>query len=95
MNPSPHAAAKDHLTLDFNGWSDACWLSLTENLVTLRRFKRSGSAIIGASEHIHQTFNCTEFSLAAGWDNGSGHYLLSNSVAGDSFLQVLFEALSG
>jgi hypothetical protein len=34
-----------------------------------------------------------EFSLCVGWDNGPGHYLFSDSVAGDVFLQKLFDQL--
>lgn len=52
-----------------------------------------GSTVIGIDEKIHQNFQCAEFTLAAGWDNWSGHYLLSDSVAGDVFLQKLFDQL--
>ena len=36
-------------------------------------------------------FQCAEFSLASGWDNWSGYYLLSDSMAGDVFLRTLFD----
>ncbi|WP_111448924.1 MULTISPECIES: hypothetical protein [unclassified Pseudomonas] len=91
MNPTLHKAANGHLALDFNELSDACWLSIAEDLTKLRGFKRVGSSVIGISEQIHQNFQCAEFNLAAGWDNWSGHYLLSDSVAGDVFLQKLFD----
>lgn len=93
MNPSLDTAANGHLTLSFNELSDSCWLSLAENLVKIRRFKRLGSPVIGSDEKIHQNFQCAEFNLAAGWDNWSGHYLLSDSVAGDVFPQYLFDQL--
>ncbi|MCE6978194.1 hypothetical protein EI534_12505 [Pseudomonas frederiksbergensis] len=91
MNPTIHKAVNGHLSLDFNELSDACWLSIAEELIKLRGFKRMGSPVIGVSEQIHQNFQCAEFNLAAGWDNWSGHYLLSDSVAGDVFLQKLFD----
>lgn len=91
MNPTLHKTANGHLTLDFNELSDACWLSITEELIKLRGFKQVGSSAIGVSEQIHQSFQCTEFILAAGWDNWSRHYLLSDSVTGDVFLQKLFD----
>jgi hypothetical protein len=94
MNPTLDTAANGHLTLSFNELSDACWLSLAENLIKLQGFKRLGSPVIGVDEKIHQNFQCAEFSLAAGWDNWSGHYLLSDSVAGDVFLKKLFDQLS-
>src|SRR3990167_213269 len=93
MNPTLDTAANGHLTLSFNELSDACWLLLAENLIKLRGFKRLGSPVISIDEKIHQNFQCAEFSLAAGWDNWSGHYLLSNSVVGDVFLQKLFDQL--
>lgn len=91
MNPTLHKTANGHLALDFNELSDACWLSIAEELIKLRGFKRVGSPVIGISEQIHQNFQGAEFTLAAGWDNWSGHYLLSDSVAGDAFLQKLFD----
>src|SRR3990167_5282661 len=93
MNPTLDTAANGHLTLSFNELSDACWLLLAENLIKLRGFKRLGSPVISIDEKIHQNFQCAVFSLAAGWDNWSGHYLLSNSVVGDVFLQKLFDQL--
>lgn len=93
MNPTLHTAANGHLTLSFNELSDSCWLLPAENLTTRRGFKRVGSPIIGVSEQIHQSFQRAEFNLAASWDNWSGHYLLSESVADDVFLQKLFNQL--
>lgn len=94
MNPTLHEAANGHLALDFNELSDAGWLSIVEELIKLRGFKRVGSPVIGTSEQIHQNFQCAEFTLAAGWDNWSGHYLLSDCVEGDVFLQRLFDQVS-
>ena len=93
MNPTLDTATNGHLLLSFNELSDSFWLSLAENLTRLHGFKRVGSPVIGVSEQIHQSFQCAEFNLAAGWDNWSGHYLLSESVAGDAFLQKLFNQL--
>jgi hypothetical protein len=93
MNPSLHTTANGHLTLDFNELSGICWLSLAEELIKLQGFKRVRSPVIGIDEQIHQNFQCAEFNLAAGWDNWSGHYLLSNSVPGDVFLQQPFHQL--
>lgn len=93
MKPSLDTAANGHLTLSFNELSDSCWLSLAENLIRLRGFKRSGSPVISVDEKIHQSFQCAEFSLVSGWDHWSGHYLLSDSVQGDLFLQNLFDQI--
>lgn len=86
MNPILDTAANGHLILCFNEVSDACWLSIAENLIKLRGFKRSGSPVISLDEKIYQNFQCPEFNLAAGWDNWSGHYLRSDSVEVDVFL---------
>ncbi|WP_397459080.1 hypothetical protein AB3464_04690 [Pseudomonas asplenii] len=93
MDPTLHKAANGHLSLDFNEWPDTCWLSLEEELITRRGFKRVGSSVIGIDEEIHPGFHCAEFSLSAGWNHWSGRYLLSESVAGDIFLQGLFDQL--
>jgi hypothetical protein len=93
MKPTLDTAANGHLTLNFNELSDTYWLALADNLIKLRGFKRLGSPVIGVDEKIHHHFQCAEFSLAAGWDNWSGHYLLSDSVPSDVFLQKLFDPL--
>ncbi|MBN6713396.1 hypothetical protein JSY17_05260 [Pseudomonas capsici] len=93
MKPTLDIAANGHLILGFNELSDYCWLSLAENLIRFRGFKRLGSPVISVDEKIHQSFQCAEFSLEAGWDNWSGHYLLSDSVAGDFFLQDFFDQI--
>jgi len=94
MNPTLYKAANGHLALDFNELSDACWLAIVEDLIKFHGFRRVGLPVIGISEQIHQNLQCAEFTLAAGWDNWSGHYLLSDCVAGDVFLQTLFDQIS-
>ena len=94
MNLTLHMAANGHLALDFNELSEAGWLSIAEALTSLQGLKRVGSPVTGISEQIHHDFQCAEFSLASGWDNWSGHYLLSDSMAGDVFLRKLFDRFS-
>lgn len=91
MNLTLHMAANGHLELDFNELSEARWLSITEELTTLQWLKCAGSPVTSVSEQIRHDFQCAEFSLASGWDNWSGHYLLSDSMAGDVFLRNLFD----
>lgn len=94
MKPNLHTAANGHLTIDLNSLPESYWESLSQRLVSTYRFKRVGSVVIGAGEQIHQSFQRPEFTLAAGWDNWSGHYLLSDSTEGDDFLQKLFSQIS-
>lgn len=91
MNRTLHMAANGHLALDFNELAEAGWLSITKELISLQGLKRTGSPATAVSEQIHHDFQCAEFSLASGWDNWSGHYLLSDSMAGDVFLRKLFD----
>lgn len=91
MNLTLHMAANGYLALDFNELSEAGWLSIAEALTSLQGLKRVGSPVTAASEQIHHDFQWAEFSLALGWDNWSGHYLLSDSMAGDVFLRKLFD----
>lgn len=89
MTRSVHRAANGHLLLELGDASDAAWADLTALLVDEYKFIRVGSAVLGAGEKIHQAFQAPEFTLAAGWDNWSGHYLLSESAEGDSFIERL------
>ena len=93
MNPTLNVAANGHMMLDLNDSPDSYWQSLSEHLVTGCGFHRVGEAVIGAGEQIHQSFYQQTFTLAAGWDNWSGHYLLSESVEGDEFLKKLFDEI--
>lgn len=89
MTVSVHRAANGHLLLELGDASDAAWVGLTALLVKEYKFTRVGSAVLGAGEQIHQSFQAPEFTLAAGWDNWSGHYLLSESAEGDAFIERL------
>lgn len=93
MHPALHTAANGHLTLSLNELPDAYWLSLVDTLVKHHGFRQVGSPVVGLDTTIHPSFHCAEFSLAAGWDIWFGHYLLSESAAGDVFLQQLFNQL--
>ena len=90
MNLTLHMAANGHLALDFDELPEAGWLSIAEELTSLQGLKRVGSPVTAVSEQIDHDFQCAGFSLASGWDNWSGHYLLSDSMAGDVFLTKLF-----
>lgn len=94
MKPSLHAAANGHLTLDLNESPDSFWRQLCQRMESIYGFRRTGSAVIGAGEQIHQSFELPGLALGAGWDDWSGHYLLSESDAGDTFLKKLFDDLS-
>jgi hypothetical protein len=89
MTVSVHRAANGHLVLELGDASDAVWADLAARLVNEYEFTRVGSPVLGAGEQIHQSFQSPEFTLAAGWDNWSGHYLLSESVQGDAFIEEL------
>lgn len=89
MTVSVHRAANGHLSLELGDASDAAWAALAALLVNEYKFTRVGSAVLGAGEQIHQSFQAPEFTLAAGWDSWSGHYLLSESAAGDAFIERL------
>lgn len=94
MKPTLNTAANGHLTFNLNECSDDYWLSLAEDLVKHQGFKRVGAPVFGLDETIHPSFECAQFTLAAGWDIWFGHYLLSESAAADVFLQTLFNQLS-
>ena len=91
MRATIHTAANGHLTFSMNELPDALWELLEVRLVNEYGLKRVGSIVIGVSERIHLNFECPAFTLASGWDNWSGHYLLSESEAGDRFLKTLFD----
>lgn len=91
--PGLFKAANGHWSLECGGLPDSYWQSIAENLEKKEGFTRSGTAVLGAGEMIHQDFVSQGFTLSSGWDNWSGHYLLANCAAGDSFLQQLFEQL--
>ncbi len=86
-------AANEHLSMECGDLPDSYWQNIVETLEKQEGFTRSGSAVLGAGEMIHQDFVSKNFSLSAGWDNWSGHYLLANCSAGDAFLQQLYERL--
>jgi hypothetical protein len=94
MEVTLHTAANGHLTLNLNGSPENSWSTLSKQLVNEYGFKRSGKAVVGFDERIQQDFERSEFKLAAGWDNWSGHYLLSGSAAGDDFLKKLYDEFS-
>jgi hypothetical protein len=90
MEVTLHTAANGHLTLNLNNTPTESWLALSARLVNEFGFRRSGNAVTSVDERIHQSFERPELKLAAGWDNWSGHYLLSESAPGDEFLRSLF-----
>ncbi|NRT54410.1 hypothetical protein [Sphaerotilus uruguayifluvii] len=89
MTVTVHRAANGHLLLELGEASDAAWHGLAALLVNEYKFTRIGTAVLGAGEQIHPSFQVPEFTLAAGWDNWSGHYLLSESAEGDAFIERL------
>lgn len=56
-------------------------------------FHRVGQTVMGLDEAILPSFQRAGMTLAAGWNIGSGHYLLSECAAGDDFLRTLFNEL--
>lgn len=93
MHATLHGAANGHLTLNLHGLPDSFWQSLSSRHVREFGFWRVGTPVISPEEQIHQSFECPRFVLAAGRDNWSGHYLLSESAEGDDFLRELFNTL--
>ncbi len=88
-------SANGHFSMECGDAPDSYWQTIVETLEQQECFTRSGNAVLGAGEMIHQDFVSKNFSLSAGWDNWSGHYLLANCSAGDTFLQQLYEHLAG
>jgi len=86
-------AANGHFSLECGDLPDSYWQLIVEVLEKEEGFGRSGCPVLGAGEMIHEDFVSECFTLSAGWDNWSGHYLLANSAEGDEFLQQLFERL--
>nr|WP_019364071.1 hypothetical protein [Pseudomonas luteola] len=90
MSLNLSTAGNGHLTISLNDLPDSYWLSLVEHMIQVQGLKRVGTSFAGLDEKIHPGFQCPEFSLAAGWDIWSGHYLLAQCAAGDLFLKTLF-----
>ncbi len=90
MSLTLSTAANGHLTMALNGLPESYWLSLVEHMIQVRGFKRVGASIVGLDEKINESFQCSQFSFAAGWDIWSGHYLLAQCAAGDRYLRTLF-----
>jgi len=89
MSASVHRAANGHLVMELGDASDSVWADLTARLVNEYKLTPVGIPVLGAEEKIHQSFQSPEFTLAAGWDNWSGHYLLAESAQGDAFIEKL------
>jgi len=57
-------------------------------------FDRDGDPVMGMDEGILPYFIKGEAKIAAGWDNWSGNYLLSESKEGDSVLEYIINAVN-
>jgi len=79
--------------MNFDKLPNSYWRSICRRLEHRDGFRRTGAVITGVGETIHQSFERSGITLGAGWDTWSGNYLLSDSSAGDEFLQRLFHEL--
>jgi len=86
-------SASDHLVIEFRNSPDADWEALKNRLVEELGFRRDGTPVVGLDESIYPDFKRSNLTLAAGRDNWSGHYLLSQCASGDDFLRTLFGTL--
>lgn len=94
MSFSPRTAANGHLVIAFGDVDDSTWSDFAKRLESEFGFTRVGSALLGMDEKIHQSFYKPDVTLAAGWDIWSGHYLLSESNEGDTFIRELADESS-
>lgn len=86
-------AANGHLMIELGDLSDADWEALERKLVNVWGFRRVGAVVAGLDQTIYPDFERPDLTLAAGWDIWSGHHLLSESAAGDEFLQRMCNEL--
>jgi hypothetical protein len=80
-------AANGHNFLTFEAYDTAQWLSAVEWLKR-NRFAEADDPVFGADEAILPSFVRGTVSIAAGFDNWSGNYLLAQCHEGD---QVILE----
>ncbi|GJJ05240.1 hypothetical protein RugamoR64_57780 [Duganella rhizosphaerae] len=93
MKPELHIASNGFLSLDSGDDDSALAMSISLFLETDWGFRRQGPAVLGVDEGISPNFVRGEIVLAAGWDNWSGQYLLSNSKDGDEILRQIFSMI--
>jgi hypothetical protein len=86
-------ATNGHLMIEFGDMSDADWEARENKLVNVWGFRRVGAFVAGLDQTIYPGFERPDLTLAAGWDIWLGHYLLSESAAGDEFLQQMCDGL--
>ncbi|TMU83222.1 hypothetical protein FGA82_00980 [Pseudomonas fluorescens] len=83
-------AANGHLLIEFGELSDADWQALESKLVNVWGFQRVGEVVVDLDGTICPDFERQDLKLAAGWDIWLGYHLLSESAAGDEFLQRMW-----
>jgi len=93
MEATLGTAANVHFALNLNGTPTEYWMALSERLVSDSGFERTGDEVIGLDEKILPSSERHGLELNAGYDNWSGHHLLSASDAGDYFLTKLFNEI--
>lgn len=86
MDMNLHLAANGHQMLEFGDLPAADWLAIVLRLVDGHGCTLVGAPVGGFDSQIFPSVQGAGFLLAAGWDIWSGHYLLSESAAGDDFL---------
>lgn len=94
MKPDLHTASNGFLSLDFGDYDSPLATSISDFLETDWGFSRDGPAAFGMDGGVWPNFVRSEIVLAAGWDNWSGQYLLSNSKEGDEILRQIFGMIS-
>lgn len=93
--PRLHTAENGRVSIDFEEYDSPQWFEAVSVLEKEQGFVRTGEALIGMDEGILPSFVKGGVSIAAGWDNWSGSYLLSESSEGDEVLKLLFTKLFG
>ena len=93
MKPELHTASNGCLSLDFGDYDSPLAMAISNFLETDWGFSRDGPSVFGMDEGISPNFVRSEIVLAAGWDNWSGQYLLSNSKDGDEILRQIFSMI--
>lgn len=94
MKPDLHTASNGFLSLGVGDYDSPLAVSISDFLETDWGFTRDGPAVFGMDEGVSPNFVRGEIVLAAGWDNWSGQYLLSNSNEGDAILRQIFGMIS-
>jgi hypothetical protein len=85
VTPLLTLAANGHNFLTFEAYETFEWLSAVQWLKK-NQFSEAGQPVFGADEAILPSFVRGSISIAAGFDNWSGNYLLAQCDEGDQII---------